>query len=74
MDKKLIYSIVAYNGVGEHTVDSGEFTVSSKSDLNKAIALLERTAARCRSKLDLDLLGTFNKDMVLPVRYVRVIN
>lgn len=74
MEKKLIYSIVTYNGTGEHTVDSGEFTVTSKSDLDKAIKLLERTSARCSSTLDLDLLGSFDKDMVLPSRYVRILN
>ncbi|WNL63032.1 hypothetical protein [Citrobacter phage Ci1] len=68
--QKLIYTIVSYNGTGGHTISSGQFDIQSKSDLNRAIRLLERTKGS--GQLDLDLLGPFNKDITLPTRYARI--
>lgn len=68
--QKLIFTIESYNGTGGHTISSGQFDIQSKSDLNRAIRLLERTKGS--GKLDLDLLGPFNKDITLPTRYARI--
>lgn len=70
--RKLGYTIVTYNGNGGYSVDSGQFDVKTQSELNRALALLERTCARGKSTLDVELFGPFDRDCVLPPKYVRV--
>lgn len=69
---KLVYTITSYNGNGGYSVDSGQFDIRLQSDLNRCIALLERTCERGKSNLDLDLIGGFNRDIQLPTKYQRI--
>lgn len=69
---KLVYTITTYNGVGGYTVNSGQFDIRLQSDLNRCIALLERTCERGKSTIDLDLIGGFNPDIRLPNKYARI--
>jgi hypothetical protein len=69
---KLVYTIVTYNGSGGYSVDSGQFDIRLQSDLNRCLALLERTCERGKSTLDVDLIGGFDRDIKLPVRYMRI--